>query len=342
MTGITPEQSAEARALAARYGSLKEAARQTGIAFTTLQRRASRHKQENTKPRYKVPARVTGNEPPHFTDAPGPRPEPLYSAPAPVTPPSSDLIRVLALGDLHDDPYLPKDRFGWIGKHAAEMQPDRIVSIGDICDLESLSFHSGNATEAGRYKPRFMADMQSLDQALETMFEPMAKGNVRASTFLTCGNHENRLIRFEDSAPEVSGMLQRDFAGVVGKYGIQFYKYGQYLDIGGVKFVHSPFSVMGKPIGGMTATQTIARQSSGDIVCGHTHKASVITAPRLGGESKVTIIDLGCSLPHGYVASYAKHTLTGWSWLVWELLIQNGSIQGYNAIPMAELERKYK
>jgi hypothetical protein len=340
--GMTADSIREAHADVARYGSIRAAARETGRTFGHYQRRMQKPPLQEQKPRFKVPARVTGDESPHFSDAPQPRPNPLYSAEPPATLASGDVIRVLAIGDVHDDPYLPKDRFAWFGKLAAETQPDRIVQIGDICDLESLSFHSGNETDSGRYKPRFMADMGSLDSALETMFEPMAKGNVQARFDLTNGNHENRIWRFEDSAPETAGMLQRDFASIVGRYGIQHHQYGKYVDIGGVKFTHSPFSVMGKPIGGMTATNTIARQASGDIVCGHTHKASVITAPRLGGESKVTIIDLGCALPHGYVASYAKHTLTGWTWAVWMLTIQNGSIQGFNCIPMAELQRRFQ
>ena len=338
---LTAASIIEAQQDVAHYGGIRAAVRATGKTYGFYQLRIKAGKKQNSKPRYKVPARTTGQEPPMFTDAPGPRPAPVYSlAPMPIAA-SSKMLRIFALGDIHDDPYLAKDRFAWIGKHAVEMQPDHIVQIGDICDLESLSFHSANDTESGLYKPRFMADMESLDRALDIMFEPMSRGNVKAPFSLTCGNHENRLFRFEDKQPETSGMLQRDFAAVVNKHGIQWHPYGQYIDLGGVKFTHSPFSVMGKPIGGMTATQTIARQASGDIVCGHTHKSQVTTAPRLGGESKVTIIDLGCALPQGYVASYAKHTLTGWSWGVWELLIQHGSIQGYSFIPMAELERKY-
>jgi hypothetical protein len=274
-----------------------------------------------------------------FEDVPPKRPMPFYTRTHTAVPASSEVTRILAIGDLHDDPYLSKERFGWIGKHAREMAPDHIVAIGDICDLESLSFHAGNDTDTGKFKPRFMTDMASLREALDTLFE--ASGDLSCPFDLTEGNHEHRIRRFEDSSPEVVGMLQRDFTGLLKQYGIRNYEYGQFIKVAGVNFTHCPMSVMGKPFGGATATQTVARQASGDIVFGHTHKANVVTSPRLGGEAKVTIIDLGCALPQGYLANYSKHCLTGWSYGIFELIVQNGSIQGYNMIPMDELERRY-
>jgi hypothetical protein len=276
-----------------------------------------------------------------FQKPPGERAEDFFAADVPNVPVSDKPFRVLAIGDAHDDIGLDKKRFGWFGKHAVEMQPDHIVQIGDICDLESLSFHSPNDTNNGKFKPRFVADIGSLRKALDAMFTPMSKAGVKARFDVTLGNHENRIWRYEDSAPETVGMLQGEFFKLMTEHNVYAHAYGKYISLAGVKFTHAPFSVMGKPIGGATATQTVARQSSGDICFGHSHKANVVTSPRLGGEDKVTIIDLGCALPQGYVMSYAKHTLVGWSYGIWELIIQHGSIQGYNFIPMAELERRY-
>ena len=296
-----------------------------------VQRRAAKPAQE--RPQYRVP--VAYERPPE------PRPAAMYSEMPAPQPAASEITRVLGIGDLHDDPYLPKDRFRWIGRMVADTAPDRVVQIGDICDLESLSFHAGNDTEAGRYKPRFMADMASLREALDVMFSEIGKMPSQPRFDVTLGNHENRIFRFEDSAPETSGMLQRDFMSLVSGYGIAAHKYGAWLRIGGVGFTHAPFSVMGKPIGGMTAAQTVARQAEGDVVMGHTHKTNVVTSPRLGGESRTTVIDLGCALPWGHVQSYAKHTLTGWWWGVYMLTIRDGRIQGHEAIPMFDVARRY-
>lgn len=322
------------------HGSIKAAARANGWAFGYAQRRmqAAKGLVAEAKPRVRVKALREASP---FAALPADRPAHLYSDEVPVVPVSRSTIRVLAIGDMHDDPYLDKKRFRWIGKMAADLQPDHIVQIGDICDLESLSFHSPNDTDSGRFKPRFLADMESLTQALEAMFEPMARGNVRAQVDVTLGNHENRIWRFEDSSPEVSGMLQHDFTNRLTPYGIRPHRYGKFIHIGGVGFTHAPFSVMGKPIGGATASQTIARQAAHDVVSGHTHKKQVVTQPRIGIEEHITVIDLGCALPWSHVQSYAKHTLTGWWWGAWMLTIRDGHIQGHECIPMFELERRY-
>jgi hypothetical protein len=323
-----------------REGSGILAADALGIHLQSLYRRLTKARRLGLtgtpaeKPRFRIPA-AYGNPPEE-------RPAPIYS-PEPINQPaSSETIRVLAIGDTHDDPYLSKARLRWIGRHAAEMQPDRIVQIGDICDLESLSFHSGNDTESGRYKPRFLADMASLDEALEVLMEPLAQSAQSIPQFdVTLGNHENRIWRFEDSAPETSGMLQAEFGAKLHRYGIRYHRYGRPVAIGGVDFVHSPFNVMGKPYGGKNAAPNVARDAIRDTVFGHSHKGSVSCCPKVGDDNRVTAIDLGCALPSGHVQSYAKHTTTGWWWGAWELLIRSGRIEGWNAIPMTELQRRY-
>lgn len=269
-----------------------------------------------------------------------PRIESFYSVVKPNVPVSDKPVRVLAIGDTHDDPGLDKARFRWFGKHAAEIRPDRIIQIGDFADFESASFHSPNDTTQGQHKPRISTDIASLDEAFEMFIEPMNAVGYEPPIDITGGNHENRLWRYEEANPETEGSFTGDFFEVLGKYGVNFHAYGEYVDLAGVKFVHAPFSVMGRPIGGMNAAATIGRQASSDIVFGHTHKGNVQMVPKLAGD-KVTVIDLGCALPQGYIQPYAKHTLTGWTWSIWELTIQYGRIQGFNMIPMTELERRY-
>ena len=322
-----------------RYRTGAEAAESLGIHLQSYYRRVQKARELGLtatpaeKPRFRVPAA--------YEQPPAERPAMIYG-PAPVPEPaSSDVIRVLAIGDTHDDPYLPKDRFRWIGRHAAAMQPDRIVQIGDICDLESLSFHAGNDTEAGRYKPRFLADMASLDEALDKLMEPLAQAGLNVPFDVTLGNHENRIWRFEDSAPETSGMLQAEFGAKLHRYGIRYHRYGATLMIGGVGFTHAPFTTMGKPQGGKNSTAIIGRDAVHDWVAGHTHKSAATVVPKNGDDNRVMVIDLGCALPQGHVQNYAKHTTTGWWWGVWELIIRNGRLEGWNALPMFELMRKY-
>ena len=48
--------------------------------------------------------------------------------------------KVLVIGDTHDSPDIPKDRFYWIGKHIKNTKPDYVVQIGDFGSFDSLSF----------------------------------------------------------------------------------------------------------------------------------------------------------------------------------------------------------
>ena len=47
--------------------------------------------------------------------------------------------RVIVIGDAHDSPKIPQDRFKWIGKHIKQSNPDYIIQIGDWASFDSLS-----------------------------------------------------------------------------------------------------------------------------------------------------------------------------------------------------------
>lgn len=249
-------------------------------------------------------------------------------------------VKVLVFGDAHDDPALPKDRFRWAGRLVADLQPDRVVWIGDIADLDSLNGHTPNETLDGKLKPSFIADMASLNEALEAYAEGLG-GHV-VETDMTGGNHDiARILRAEQFAPHVAGMMQAEFYGVMDAHGIRVHDFGAYLDIGGVLFTHIPLNIMGRPMGGMQATATVGRQSTQDVIFGHTHRASVHMAPKVNGDA-VRVFEVGCFLPDGYKAkTYAKHSLGGWSYGACELLIHRGNVRGWSFIPMSEIERRY-
>ena len=49
--------------------------------------------------------------------------------------------KVLVIGDTHDSPHIPQDRFKWIAKHIKKIKPDYIIHIGDFeVSIVFLSF----------------------------------------------------------------------------------------------------------------------------------------------------------------------------------------------------------
>lgn len=249
---------------------------------------------------------------------------------------SSSKIRSIWIGDAHDAPGLPKDRFRWIGRYVKRSKPDMLGQIGDFATLDSLNTHIPNENYSGKAKPTFITDMVSFNEALSEMDLPDG-----LERHCTLGNHERRLYLFEERAPEAYGMMQCEMQKVFERHKWTFSPYGQITYYGGVGFVHAALNRLGKTYGGKTAEQTIANDSVHDLVIGHSHVERRIRAPKLGGNNAVQIINLGCALPEGHVEEYAHHSLTGWSYGIADITIQHGRIQSYSFVTMAELEDRY-
>ncbi len=240
--------------------------------------------------------------------------------------------RVLAIGDCHDSPEMPdKTRFSAMGALARKLEVDSIVQIGDFTSLDSMSSHEGNETLKGRAKPSFMTDMISFQEALKA-FDKGLDG-YDCPKHITLGNHEARLFSFVNKHPEVANLLDEMLYGPIEDHGWTCGPYGEFYFIGDVGFTHAPLNIMGKAYGGQQSENAIARDALHDVVYGHTHKRLDKTFPKMGAE-KITIINLGTSLPTDHIEDYAKHSLTGWSYGVYLIDIKDGRIHEQQWISM--------
>lgn len=243
--------------------------------------------------------------------------------------------KVLAIGDCHDSPELPdKSRFEAMGAMASKLKVDHVVQIGDFTSLDSMSSHEGNETLKGRKKPSFMTDMISFQSALKA-FDRGLNG-YKCPKHITLGNHEARLFSFVNKHPEIAHILDEMLYGPIEDHGWTCGPYGEFYFIGDVGFTHAPLNIMGKAYGGQQSENAIARDALHDVVYGHTHKRLDKTFPKMGAE-KITIINLGTSLPSGHIEDYAKHSLTGWSYGVYLIDIKDGRIHQQHWISMDAL-----
>lgn len=248
----------------------------------------------------------------------------------------SGTIRIVAIGDAHDSPHIPnKSRFEWIGNYIRKEKPDVVLQIGDFATLDSLNTHTPNHTYEARQKPTFTEDMESFNLALQAMDCGGAEKHV------TLGNHERRIWLFEQNAPETFGMMQFELTKLLERYGWTFSPYGVQYMLGGIAFVHCGINKLGKSIGGLNAENTIANHSLHDTVIGHSHVFRHHTAPKLGNNKYIHVVNVGCALPQGYVESYAKHSQSGWTWGITDMVVQHGHIRDCNFISMETLEEKY-
>lgn len=254
--------------------------------------------------------------------------------------PGGTKYRVMAIGDTHDAPKIPKDRFRWLGKLAGEERPDVIIQIGDMLTLDSLNTHIPDETFEGRLKGTYLEDIASGNQALGE-FSAALPGGYEPRRHITLGNHERRIWRAENSAPHVAGMMQLELTSMLERNKWTWSEYGEFWFLGSVGFVHVPLNRLGKTYGGKTSENQIANDAVFDIVFGHSHTRQVKMAPKIGPQQHVMVVNLGCALPHGLIEDYALHAVTGWTYGCEMITIQGGHITQTNFVSMASLEEKY-
>ncbi|AWY03105.1 hypothetical protein SCYZ1_36 [Pseudomonas phage SCYZ1] len=140
----------------------------------------------------------------------------------------------------------------WIAKH----KPKRIVHIGDHWDMPSLSsYDRGTAKIEGR---RVRTDIDSGNLAMQSLLEPLRelqdhqraskKRVYRPELHFHIGNHEERIKRYENNNPAISGFIGYD------SFDLRDWIVHDYLDVNtieGVDFAHYFYNPnSGRPYGG--------------------------------------------------------------------------------------------
>jgi hypothetical protein len=246
--------------------------------------------------------------------------------------------KVLVIGDAHDHPTIPKDRFRWMGRHAAEMGADWVVQIGDMLTLDSLNSHIPNDTLQAKTKNPFYHDLTSGADALGEFNRGL--GSHLCQRHVTLGNHERRAWYYEDANPETAGLLTGPLLALFEQHKWSTSDYGAWWFLGGVGFIHAPLNKLGKTLGGETR-QNILNKMVFDVVRGHEHQKYLYSSSKFGPLGEVNLLGTGCALPDHHVEDYAKHCLNGWAWGVNEVTIRGGKIEAHAWVPMGELERRY-
>lgn len=252
------------------------------------------------------------------------------------------IYKILAIGDHHDKPGRDKTRAKWIGRHAAETSPDYIVSIGDWASLDSLSTHEtpGSAGDAAR--PAFYEDLESLEESLSLFHQEVAVGGL--PVFHVHGNHEFRAWRAAERQPKLNGDMPVRVDQVFAQFGWSTSPFGEAITLAGVDFVHCVLNVMGREVGGDNM-QLIANKLTRSLVWGHTHVNSVTTARKFlhddGVGRKITVVNLGTSMPWKVTEKYNRMATTGWGYGLYELRCRDGEILSAKHFDMLELEAAY-
>jgi hypothetical protein len=131
------------------------------------------------------------------------------------------------------------------------------------------------------------------------------------------------------------------YTDILKATGWEYYPYGAYVEIAGVRITHIPFNTLGKPVGGDNAVKQVAEKSTQDTIFGHVHYEQKISANKFGDNVSVTAFSGSSFMPHGYVGSYAKNTRKEHTYGCHVLMIKDGRIKSVKTYCMEELEALY-
>lgn len=180
----------------------------------------------------------------------------------------------LVIPDPHALPGQSNARADLLGKLICDVKPDVVVNLGDQWDMPSLrGADRGTRTFEGR---RIREDIEVGKDFSERMWAPVKKSKKRLPyrVFLE-GNHEQRIKRVVNGAPEFSGWLDTEDLEISRWYD-EFVPYSGntpgIINVDGVHYAHFFVSgVMGRPIGGEHPAYSLLTKEFVSCTCGHIH-----------------------------------------------------------------------
>ena len=152
------------------------------------------------------PAQVPPSEPTPRDPDPAPawqsyRPRAGWSAPEPVPPAGAapvEVERVVCIADVHA-PHHDRKAVAAALAILREIQPDRVVLLGDFLEVESVSRHAKSRPDLTRLSEEFYAANVLLDE-----FQNAAPD---ASWLFLEGNHENRAVKWSNEFGVMDGLM---------------------------------------------------------------------------------------------------------------------------------------
>jgi hypothetical protein len=159
----------------------------------------------------------------------------------------------IVIADTQVDQHSPVAHLKALSQYIWRHKPAHIVHIGDHWDFPSLSHYATTAEREGR---RLVDDLKSGFDAFDIIMEETRKRNssgkkkqYKPTLDFVMGNHENRLNRFIETQPVLSGLinLTRD----IEDRGWNVHQFLEPCWIDGVCYIHfMPNAMSGRAVGG--------------------------------------------------------------------------------------------
>ena len=257
---------------------------------------------------------------------------------------------LLVIPDCHAAPEYDNDRFTALGNFIVDEQPNIIVCLGDFGDMPSLSsYDKGTKGFEGR---RYNKDVGSILDAQDKLFAPIKKFNdkkrknkekqYKPKLHMCLGNHEDRIDRAVNSAPELDGAISMKDLNYE-KYGWKITPFKGCLSLEGINFSHYFTSgVAGRPISSSHIGHQLVSKLHCSAVQGHSHLYNHAEQTRPDGQ-KIFGLSAGCFSHPSYSENWCRDTEYNW----WRGIVNLNGLDGegyyddMHAVTQRKLLRDY-
>lgn len=185
------------------------------------------------------------------------------------------MTTTLVIPDTHV-PFEDKKAWNLVLKAAYELQPKRIVMLGDFMDCLTVSNFVAPPGRISTLKQEVTATRRELDR--------LSEAAPKAEIVYICGNHEKRLEKYlAEKAPKLFGLVDMAELLRIEDRGWTWVDYRRHITFGKVAYTHD----LG--YSGKGAVSQCLDSFGGNIIFGHTHRAGVVYGGTVLGEHRVSM-----------------------------------------------------
>lgn len=181
----------------------------------------------------------------------------------------------LVYGDAHAHPEHNNHRASLLSQLIKEVSPDVVVNIGDNADMPSLSaYDKGKAMFYGR---NYKADIDAHLDFEDRVWSPIRRMKKKLPFRVFCiGNHEDRISRALQTAPELSGTISMKDLELERNYDVvvEYDGYGTpgQVEIDGVTYAHYVISgISGRALSSLHQGYQLLQKRHTSTTVGHQH-----------------------------------------------------------------------
>lgn len=148
----------------------------------------------------------------------------------------------VVIGDAHNEPGLSIERFKWLGRLIAKVEPELVVIIGDWWSFDSLGrFDAPGSAQFSRQS--YWADLRSGIAALQLLKKTIVEERGEAwyenlEKVFTWGNHEQRLHKANEADVRHLGVFSPEHLRLE-HFGFHQVGYGEWYPWNGFYFTHN-------------------------------------------------------------------------------------------------------